>query len=101
MLTVKPDINRSTTILQTEKLEDRSAESETQEYNNSEGKQDESDSKGSGTFFSYDQLKAKSENLVAGINFKRREVRHDMLSSSKQLIINVKSSSYVLDSYVV
>ena len=43
---------------------------------NSEPKQEtvqENDS-GSGRTFSYDQLKAKSDNPVTGIDFKRREV---------------------------
>lgn len=35
---------------------------------------DENDSGSSGSTFSYDQLKAKSDNPVTGIDFKRREV---------------------------
>ena len=44
----------------------------------SESKQEtlpeENDSGSSGSTFSYDQLKAKSDNPVTGIDFKRREV---------------------------
>lgn len=41
-----------------------------------ETKQDEADTSSPPTIFSYDQLKAKSENPVTGIDFKRREVCH-------------------------
>ncbi|XP_010088412.2 villin-3 [Morus notabilis] len=40
---------------------------------NQETVQDENDSEGSLSTFSYDQLKAKSDNPVTGIDFKRRE----------------------------
>lgn len=41
-----------------------------------ETKQDEAETTGPPTIFSYDQVKAKSENPVTGIDFKRREVSH-------------------------
>lgn len=46
---------------------------------NQETEQDEADSTSLPTIFNYDQLRAKSENPVTGIDFKRREVS-DVLS---------------------
>lgn len=39
-----------------------------------ESEQDENDNGGSGAIFTYEQLRAKSDNPVTGIDFKRREV---------------------------
>lgn len=42
-----------------------------------EPEQDEANATSSPMIFSYDQLRAKSENPVTGIDFKRREVSRD------------------------
>lgn len=63
-------------LSETESSIEASQASET-EGNDSEPKQgseqDENDNGGSGAIFTYEQLKAKSDNPVTGIDFKRRE----------------------------
>lgn len=64
-------------LFETESSIEASQPNET-EGNDSEPKQeleqDENDDGGSGAIFTYEQLKAKSDNPVTGIDFKRREV---------------------------
>lgn len=62
---------------------------------NQETVQDENDSEGSLSTFSYDQLKAKSDNPVTGIDFKRREVGSiaNALTSYISLLLVLKSSA--------